>query len=211
MTQDSTRKNDLWDFSLRFVTPTVRRLLPEPGNAVALELSCGEGSRLDAAARLFGRVVGVDSPEAIDHALARPDRPENVELMTREGRRLPADSGSVDFVFSLNGLTQFDSLDRFDAEVLEIARVLKPGGVAMLWFGRITRLPFALNPVTWLRGFSYNEDGAVPLKVQQTAVRRALQKAGFKYPALSTPLHPDTSWRLFRGGDLSYVTAIKPR
>ncbi len=211
MTQNATTKNDLWEFSLRFVTPTVRRLLPEPGDAVALELGCGEGRRLNAAARLFGRVIGVDSPEMIDVALSQPGRAENVELVTREGLRLPVESGSVDFVFSFHGLTQFDSLDRFNAEVLEAARVLKPGGIAQLWFGRITRLPFVLNPVTWIRGYSYAEGDAIPLKVQQSAVRRALRKARFRYPALSTPLHPDTSWRLFRGGNISYVTAVKKR
>ena len=211
MTQDSMRKNDLWDFSLRFVTPTVRRLLPEPGDASALELGCGDGRRLDAAARLFGRVTGVDTPEMIDLALSRPGRAENVELIAREGLRLPAESGSIDFVYSLHGFMHFDSVDRFNAEVLEAARVLRPGGIAMLWFGRITRLPFVLNPITWLRGFSYDKDDEIPLKVQQSAARRALRKAGFKYPAKSTPLHPDTSWRLFRGGDLSYVTAVKQR
>ncbi len=211
MTHDTLRKNDLWDFSLRFVTPTVRRLLPGPGDAVALELGCGEGRRLDAAARLFGRVIGVDSPEMIDIALSRPGRAENIELFAREGLRLPVEPGSVDFVFSLHGLTRFDSLERFDAEVSEAARVLKPGGIAMLWFGRITRLPFVLWPVTWMRGYSYTEGDAIPLKVRQSATRRSLRKAGLRYPALSTPLHPDTSWRLFRGGDLSYVTAVKPQ
>jgi ubiquinone/menaquinone biosynthesis C-methylase UbiE len=211
MTVESVNKNDLWDFSLRFVTPTVRRLLPEPGDAVALELGCGEGRRLIAAARLFGRVIGVDSPEQIDLALARPGRPENVELVTREALRLPVESGSVDFVFSFHGLTKFDSLDRFNAEVLEVARVLKPGGLAQVWFGRITRLPFVVNPVTWMRGYSYSAGDEIPLKVQQSAVRRALRRARFKYPALSTPLHPDTSWRLFRGGNISYATAVKPR
>ncbi len=211
MTHDTSRKNDLWDFSLRFVTPTVRRLLPRPGDAVALELGCGEGRRLDAAARLFGRVIGVDSPEMIDLALSRPGRAENVELLAREGLRLPVEPGSVDFVFSLYGLTRFDSLERFGAEVSEAAQVLKPGGIAMLWFGRITRLPFVLWPVTWMRGYSYTEGDAIPLKVQQSAARRSLRKAGLRYPALSTPLHPDTSWRLFRGGDLSYVTVVKPQ
>lgn len=211
MTHDTLRKNDLWDFSLRFVTPTVRRLLPGPGDAVALELGCGEGRRLEAAARLFGRVIGVDSPEMIDLALSRPGRVENVELLAREDLRLPVEPGSVDFVFSLYGLTRFDSLDRFNAEVLEVARVLRPGGIAMLWFGRITRLPFVVSPVTWIRGYSYTEGDEIPLKIQQSAARRSLRKAGLRYPALSTPLHPDTSWRLFRGGDLSYVTAVKPQ
>ena len=211
MNQNAVGKNDLWDFSLRFITPTVHRLLPEPGDAVALELGCGDGRRLNAAARLFGRVVGVDSPEMIDLALARPGRADGVELFSREELRLPVEPGSIDFVYSLHGLTHFDSLDRFNAEVLETARVLKPGGVAMLWFGRITRLPFVLNPATWIRGYSYRPGDAIPLKVQQTAMRRALRKADLKYLALSTPLHPDTSWRLFRGGGLSYVTAVKPQ
>ena len=77
--------------------------------------------------------------------------------------------------------------------------------------GRITRLPFVINPVTWMRGYSYREGDEIPLKVQQSAVRRVLRKARLNFPALSTPLHPDTSWRLVRGGNMSYVTAVKPR
>jgi ubiquinone/menaquinone biosynthesis C-methylase UbiE len=211
MTQDTANRNDLWDFSLNIVTPTVRRLLPEPGAATALELGCGEGRTLGAAAHLFGRVIGVDSPEMIDRALSRPGRAENTELVAREAGPLPVDSGSIDLVYSLRGLTRLDSLARFRAEIAEVSRVLKPGGVAMLWFGRITRLPFALNPITWLRGYSYDESAPIPLRVQQSAVRRSLTESGFRYPALSTPLHPDTSWRLFRGGDLSYATALKRR
>jgi len=211
MTRHSANKNELWEFSLRFVTPTVRRLLPEPGGAIALELGCGDGRRLEAAASLFGRVIGVDSPEMIDSALSRPGRAENVELIAREGLRLPVESGSVDFVYAFHGLTNFNSRKRFDAEILEAERVLKPGGIAQLWFGRIPRLPFVINPVTWMRGYSYREGDEIPLKVQQSAVRRVLRKARLNFPALSTPLHPDTSWRLFRGGNMSYVTAVKPR
>ena len=211
LTPDAASKRVLWDFSLRFVTPTVRRLLPDPSDAVALELGCGNGMRLGAAAQLFGHVIGVDSPDVIDGELSRSGRPENVELLARGGRELPVEPGSVDFVYSLYGLTQFDSLERFDAEFSGVARALKPGGIAMLWFGRITRLPFVLNPVTRLRGYSYTAGDEIPLKVQQFTVRRSLRRAGLKHHALSTPLHPDTSWRLFRGGDLSYVTASKKR
>ena len=211
MTQDSANKNEIWDFSLRFVTPTVRRLLAEPAGAVALELGCGDGRRLGAAASLFGRVIGVDSPELIDSALSRPGRAENVELIAREGLQLPVESGSVDFVYTLRGLINFDSRKRFNAEILEVERILKLGGLAQLWFGRITRLPFVINPVTWMRGYSYHESDEIPLKVQQSAVRSALRKARLNCPALSTPLHPDTSWRLLRGGNISYVTAVKPR
>ena len=131
--------------------------------------------------------------------------------MARESDRLPVESNSIDYVFTQRGLTKFNSLTRFHAEISEVERVLKPGGIATLWFGRITRWPFVMNPITRMRGYSYAEDDPIPLRVQQSAARRSLRKAGLKHVALSTPLHPDTSWQLFRGGDLSYVTAVKPK
>ncbi|MDA1279897.1 MAG: class I SAM-dependent methyltransferase [Chloroflexi bacterium] len=207
---DASARNELWDFSLRFITPTVRRNLPDPSQAVALELGCREGRRLDVASLMFDRVIGVDSPEKIELASQRSGRADGVELRVRGDDRLPVESGSIDFVYTLAGLTGLDSLQRFHTEVAEVSRVLKPGGVAMLWFGRITRLPFVVNPLTWFRGYSFSGADPALLRVQQSAARRSLQKAGLKHVALSTPLHPDTSWRLFRGGYLSYVTAVKP-
>ena len=202
-------KKDLWDFSLRFITPTVRRYLPEPGSGLALELGCGSGRWIRSASTFFGQVKGIDSPEIIDAVLPVAGRPDNVDLLVRKSDRLPVDSDSIDFVFSMTGLTQFETLARFGKEISEVQRVLKPGGLAMLWFGRITRMPFVVNPATWLRGYSYRADDKIALRVRQTVVRRSLRKAGLRHVALSTPLHPDTSWRLFRGGDLSYVTAVK--
>ena len=119
MSESST--SEIWDFSRRFITPTVSRHLPDPGEAVALELGCREGRRLEAASHFFGRVIGVDSPEMIDLAMSRPGRPDNTELMAREGDQLPLESDSVDFVFSLGGLTRFDSPERFQREVAEVS------------------------------------------------------------------------------------------
>jgi len=209
MIDEDQSKNDLWDFSLRFITPTVRRYVPDPDRAVALEIGCNDGRRLHPASLMFKRVIGVDSAEMIDLAFSRLGRSENVELRTREDVKLPVESNSIDYVYTFRGLTRFDSVGRFNSEISEVARVLKPGGVAMLWFGRITRLPFVLNPLTRIRGFSYNEEDILRLKVQQSTMRRSLRKSGLKHVALSTPLHPDTSWRLFRGGEYSYVTAVK--
>lgn len=209
MNQDAARKNELWDFSQQFITPAVRRHLPNPVRGTALDISCGEGRRVESAAGLFGRAIGVDVAEM----LQLPTRPSswspNVEFIVRENAQLPVESGSIDYVFTLRGLTWFDTIDQFDDEIAEVARILKPGGITMLWFGRITRLPFAMSPLELFRGYSHNGDEIVPLRVRQTRVRKSLRKAGLRHVALSTPLHPDTSWRLFRGGDLSYVTAVK--
>ncbi len=210
MTQDAANRKQLWEFSLQFVTPTVRRYLPDPGDAVALEIGCDEGTRLSAAASLFGRVVGVDSPALIDLALSRSNLPANVDLVSRESGDLPVESSSIDCVFSLRGFTRFNGLDEVNAEIAEVSRVLKPGGIAMLWYGRVTRLPFVMNPATLLRGYSYDSNDPVPMRISQSSMRKAVRKVGLKHLALSTPLHPDTSWRLFRGGDLSYITLLKP-
>ena len=114
---------------------------------------------------------GIDSPEIIDAALPVTGRPDNVDLLARKSDRLPEDSNSIDFVFSIAGLTQFETLARFEKEISEVQRVLKPNGLAMLWFGRITRMPFVVNPATWLRGYSYRPEDKIALRVRQTAVR----------------------------------------
>ena len=127
---------------------------------------------------------------------------------------LPLDNASADFIYSLHGVLRLPDLTSFKSLVNECARVLRPGGVAMLWFGRLTRLPFAPPGKAWLRGFDLRPDlvsGANRLHIRMFHARRAARSAGMNTPSLSTPLHPDTSWRLFRGGDLSYITAHKPR
>lgn len=209
MSSPSHDKNNLWEFTLNFVTPTVRLLLPDVQSATAVELGgIGDGDRLVSATSLFGRVIGVASESAIQY-LDQIEFPSEIELKILHSGKIPLESGSVDFVYTLNGLTHLSDMDSVNARVCEIERVLKPGGVAMLWFGRITRLPFVLNPMTWLNGHRYTDDDDYPLRIQQSAMRRILRKERLKHRALSTPLHPDTSWRLFRGGELNYVTAVK--
>ena len=202
-------KKDIWDFSLRFITPTVRRYLPDPGDAIAIELGCGDGTRVTAASVLFDTVTGLEHTDFIPADHTQTSVPSNVDMIEMDSTRIPFGEDSVDFVFSFNGLTRFNSLSLFDNTVSEVARVLKPGGVAMLWFGRITRLPFLINPVTIARGYKYCPDSDISLRVSQSRARKSLRRAHLKHVALSTPLHPDTSWRLFRGGRYSYVTAIK--
>jgi len=204
-------KNNLWEFTLNFVTPTVRRLLPDVQNATAIELGgIGTGDRLVAASSLFGRVIGFDG-EAVVQKLERAEFPDEIELKTIDDGRIQLESESVDFAYTWTGLAHLRDMESVSNRIHEVGRVLRPGGVAMLWFGRVTRLPFVLNPMTWLSGYRYIEADDYPMRIQQSAMRRILRKSGLKHRALSTPLHPDTSWRLFRGGEFSYVTAVKPQ
>ena len=210
-----------WDFSARIITPSIERLLPEPHKAHAVEIGYRHGALLVPASHFFGSVTGLSMGEQDDEACA--------ERLTREcgqGRvefarwdaaatsPLPLADASADLIYSLHGVRRLPDFRSFQALVNDCALVLRPGGVAMLWFGRLSRLPFAPPGPAWLRGYDTRADpltGAPALHLRMFHARSAVLSAGMKAVALSTPLHPDTSWRLFRGGSLSFITAWKPR
>ena len=106
------------------------------GNAgqTALEIGCGVGRMLRAAAQTFGQVIGVDvSPLAIEKAteLVIPSSPA-VRLFTNSGYDLKdiADA-SIDFAYSFAALSHMPT--RVIASyLLELRRVLKPTGCARL-------------------------------------------------------------------------------
>jgi SAM-dependent methyltransferase len=207
-----------WTFSARIITPTIERLLPEPEKAHAVEIGYGDGALLTPAAGFFGRVTGVSMGQGDADMASIPslinDPARDIPFAEwRPSAPLPFDDGSIDFIYSLRGVRRLPDLAAFKSLAADCARVLRPGGVAMLWFGRLSRLPFAPPGKTWLRGYDVRtspDTGEPTLCLRMFHARRAVLAAGMKAVSLSTPLHPDTSWRLFRGGSLSYITAWKP-
>ncbi len=114
------------------------------GDERVLDVGCGRGAVLLAVARRLpeGRAVGVDIWRAQDqsgNAMAATERNaalegvrERVELRTGDMRALPFDDASFDVVVSSLALHNLaDPADRAKA-VREVARVLKPGGRALL-------------------------------------------------------------------------------
>lgn len=98
-----------------------------PGARV-LDVGCGTGALLHAAATRGLDVVGVDiSPVALEQARARYGFGEN--LLLSSGEELPCADASFDYVVNLGSLEHF--LDPAMA-VQEMARALKPGGKAAL-------------------------------------------------------------------------------
>ena len=209
--ETATRKSAFWEFSRRALMPTVQRLLPTPHNCRVVEIGPVDGLLMTAAAQFFGSVSGV-------RLLGGPRQLENVDwgghnVTDADGLRLPLPAGSAEFIYSLRGMSPLRTLDEFRETVRECARVLSPGGVALFWFGRFSRLPFAPPGRAWLRGYEVRPDastGAASLHIRMYHARKAVLNAGMRAVSLSTPLHPDTSWRLFRGGPDSYITAYKP-
>jgi SAM-dependent methyltransferase len=107
--------------------PLVQAMLDAAGVGVALDAACGTGRHAARLVELGHRVIGVDATDAM-LAIAREKVPE---ADFRRGRleQLPVDDASVDLITCSLALTHVPDLRPV---MQEFARVLKPGGTAVL-------------------------------------------------------------------------------
>src|SRR5512143_105108 len=90
-----------WDFMVHIALPC-SQFLSNPEDKVALEIGHGGGRILAAASRAFRNVIGVDvheNNEKVDSELNRRGI-NNCQLVKTEGKELPIESNSIDFVYS---------------------------------------------------------------------------------------------------------------
>lgn len=100
-----------------------------------LDLCCGSGNDLLPVARFAEQVIGVDfSPELLTVAQQRAAaaRRKNVACILGNARAIPVQNESMALVFSFSSLYHIPMVAQV---VKECARVLEPGGVAILEFG----------------------------------------------------------------------------
>ena len=114
------------------------------GDERVLDVGCGRGLLLVGAARRLttGSAVGVDIWQAADLSGNRPDAPlrnadaegvrARVSVETADMRRLPFPDGTFDVVVSRAAIHNLPSASDRAAAIREIARVLKPGGRAVI-------------------------------------------------------------------------------
>lgn len=125
---------DQWDklraemYGPTFGTDALLSLLPSDWTVA--DLGCGTGALALELSRHVGRVIGIDNtPAMLDAARRRMDGTPNIELREGDLESLPIEDGSCDAVMMVLVLTY---LSDPSAALAEAARVLKPGGKAVI-------------------------------------------------------------------------------
>jgi arsenite methyltransferase len=110
------------------------------GNEIVLDIGCGRGLLLCAAARRLttGKAIGIDLWQSADLSANRPQATlanaqvegvaERVEIKTGDMRKLPLVDQTVDVVISSLAIHNVPDLEGRAQVMREINRVLKPGG-----------------------------------------------------------------------------------
>ena len=146
-------------------------------DSVALDVGCGEGAHSFRLATHFGlQVLGVDPVQRhLDLAReARRDVPEEIASRVTFGRgsadHLPVADSSVDLVWCRDVLVHVDSLDDAYAE---LARVLRPGGRAVIY--QLVATPLLSDAeAAWL----FPVMGVVPSSMAASTTDSAVAAAG---------------------------------
>lgn len=114
------------------------------GDEQVLDIGCGRGLLLIGAAKRLttGKATGIDiwqredlsgnKPEATLENARRENVAERVKIETADMRKMPFPDASFDVVISRAAIHNLYSVDGRAAAIQEIARVLKPGGLALI-------------------------------------------------------------------------------
>ncbi len=114
------------------------------GRERVLDVGCGRGLMLVGAARRLttGKATGIDIWQAEDLSRNRPeatlgnarreDVADRVEVRTADMRKIPFPDGTFDVVVSCRAIHNIYSADGRAQAIAEIARVLAPGGSALI-------------------------------------------------------------------------------
>lgn len=115
-------------FGSSFTAPALLALLPREW--VVADLGCGTGNAAELLAGRVRRVIAIDSSEVMLRAARqRLEGAKNISFKRGELETLPLDDSSVDAAVCVLVLHH---LDRPEAAVAEMRRILKPGGRALV-------------------------------------------------------------------------------
>jgi SAM-dependent methyltransferase len=142
-----------------------------------LDVSCGNGYLLRAAGRRGLEATGVDiSPAALEHA--RRQAP-HARLVCADAERLPFGDTSFDRVTNIGSLEHYA---RPQCGVAEMARVLKPDGLALVLLPNAYGL-FGNIQHVWRHGEVFIDDQPLQRYATRASWARLLEENGFSVVA----------------------------
>ncbi len=127
------------ELKARALIDLARRRVGDPADLTAVDVGCGIGATDRHLVGSFGKVIGVDIVEGVLERAA-VEVPQ-AEFRHYDGDVLPVDDASADVVFAICVVHHVPPA-RWGAFAAEMARVLRPGGVAAIFEHN------PLNPVT---------------------------------------------------------------
>lgn len=108
----------------------------------SLDIGYGGGGQVLAASKYFKYALGVDVHEEVEFVekeLKKRNKEKNIALFIGDGKTLPVDNEKVDFVSSWVTFLHLGTIEVVESYLKEIYRVLRGGGVAVIFFTRLVR------------------------------------------------------------------------
>jgi SAM-dependent methyltransferase len=160
------------ELKARALIDLARRRVGEPASLTAVDVGCGIGATDRHLVGPFGKVIGVDIVAGVLER-ARVEVPK-AEFRHYDGDALPVADASVDLVFAICVVHHVPP-GRWGAFAAEMARVLRPGGVAAIFEHN------PLNPVTRrvVANCVFDEDATL---LRRHTAARLLRDAGLRTP-----------------------------
>ncbi|MFH0969759.1 MAG: methyltransferase domain-containing protein [Patescibacteria group bacterium] len=127
------------DFFCHILKREVYDLTKENSNElIAMEIGCGGGRIMNAAAKYFKRVIGLDIHDNLEDTdnFLRQLGNNNFETKKIQGLAFPLLDKSLDFIYSIIVFQHIMKIETFLSYLKETSRVLKDTGVAIIYFGR---------------------------------------------------------------------------
>ena len=131
-----------WDMAIHILTPTVCKYISQPDSMTALEIGYGGGRILNAACGFFGQVYGVDIHQEQSYVedFLHSQSHSNFTLLHLQEGNIDLPPESIDLIYSFIVLQHLDNIGEFINYLKESSRLLRPDGIAQLYFGNLGKL-----------------------------------------------------------------------
>lgn len=125
----------------RLMLPHAKKHLKDLSDKVSLDIGYGSGAQVVAAAGVFEKAYGLDvhnqHPTFAEEM--QNQGAEDFALLGGDGHTIPMDNDTVDFVHSWTTFLHLNGIENVQSYLEEIKRVLKPQGIAIIYFTRLIR------------------------------------------------------------------------